>query len=590
MANKTPADPSAATGERESAVRPTLAPSGWAPADREHWWTVQQAAQPGNPPARGTKGAVSTALHALASRVGLEALRQGGSAMDAVLATALTQIVLGGGAVISYFGIFHLMYHEASSGETTSLNAGWNTVLGEDDPLSIPGKVNPGADTLEEMLGDAPPSGRTALVGGFMRGLEEAHRRYGKLPFDRLFEAAIELAEDGFPMSPGLIRYIEMRGGDLKRLPETRSIFFKPDGSNYAVGDHFRQPALAETLRRVARDGADYMYTGSWAARCIAAIQADGGKMTLEDLSRYRPIWSEPVTLDRANRTLALLGHPCEGSVTLVEALNLATAAGLEERPHWSQSGDSLVRIAKCCAAAVIGYGRSQEEQEALCPGVNMDPRSRLTQANAEKLWAVLESQPPVAYQPRVAHSDDVVAIDVDGNMASLCHSINCLTWGRTAIVVDGVSIGDPASFQQPKIAATPRGEQLPNPIELGLVLKEGQPEIAWSSMGVGLHYQATMSLLNVIDHRMTIVEAADAPRLLLPLAPGGDPTRPVMRVIEGEFPERILDETGLDVRRIAPAEARFAQGLWVAIQRDTQSGDLVAISPSYTNGQASAC
>jgi gamma-glutamyltranspeptidase/glutathione hydrolase len=573
----------------EKPVTHTLAPSAWPKADQDCWWAIQQAALPGNPPARGDRGAVATALHALATRVGLEALRQGGSAVDAALATALTQIVLGGGAVISFFGILHLMHHDAATGETTSLNASWNTVLGEDDPMSIPGSVNASADGLANMLGSGEPSGRTALVGGFMRGLEEAHRRYGKLPFARLFEAAIELAEDGFPVSPSLARYIAMRKHDLARLPETRGIFYKLDGSTYVEGDLFRQPALAETLRRIAAEGADYMYKGAWAARCIAAIQADGGKMTREDLARYQPIWSPPVMVQRGDRTLALLGEPSDGSVYLVEALNLATAAGLTHRPHWSRSGDSLIRVAKCCAAMGLFYNKSLEEQQAECPGVDLSREPRLKQAHADQLWARLENEPLVAFLPNSAHSDDVVAIDSEGNMVALCHSINCLTWGRTAILVDGVSVGDPASYMQTIVTETPRGAQLSNPIELGLILKNGKPEIAWSSMGVGLHYQTTMSLLNVIDHNMTIEQAADAPRLLLPISANGDVKTLTLRVIEGEFPDAVLEETGLNVKRLPPADTRFAQGLWVAIQRDTETGELTAISPSYTNGQAAA-
>lgn len=417
----------------------TLAPSGWPQEDQVRWWTIQQNPLPGNPPARGRNGAVSTALHALAARVGVEALRQGGSAMDAALATALTQIVLGGGAVISFFGILHLMHHDAATGETTSLNASWNTVLGEDDPMSIPGQVQSGKETVAEMAGSGKPSGRTALVGGFMRGLEEAHRRYGKLPFARLFDAAIELAEEGFVVSPTLASYIEARKGDLARLPETRAIFYKPDGTPYAAGDHFRQTALAETLRRVAAEGADYMYSGAWAARCIAAIQADGGKMTSEDLTRYRPIWSDPVRIERGDRTLALLGEPSEGSVFLVEALNLAGAAGLADRPHWSRSADSFVRVAKCCSAMGLFYNKSPEQRQAALPGFDVSNAARVGEPHAKRLWDRLEDESPVAFQSRGIHSDDVVAIDGEGNMVSLCHSINCLIWGRTAIVVDGV-------------------------------------------------------------------------------------------------------------------------------------------------------
>ncbi|NIJ35650.1 gamma-glutamyltranspeptidase/glutathione hydrolase [Sphingopyxis panaciterrae] len=567
----------------------TLAPSGWPAADRERFWRIQQDSLPGNPAGRGHGGAVSTALNGFAARVGEEALRQGGSAVDAVLSAALAQIVLGGGAVISFFGIMALMHVDGESGEVTSLNAGWNTVQGEDDPLSIPGTLNAAGDGIANMMGTGEPSGRTALVGGFMRGLEAAHRRHGKLPFARLFEAAIELADDGFIVSPGLARYIDIRKQDLARLPETKAVFFKPDDTPYAEGDHFRQPALAETLRRIAAEGADYMYSGAWAAKCIEAIQADGGRMTLDDLAAYQPVWSDPVTIERRDHSIALLGEPCEGSVNLVETLNLCEVAGIRERGHWSTSADSLIRLAKCCAAIGGMRYETEEEQAAAFPGLDMGRTARLGKAHARDLWARLEEQSPIRFLPKGTHSDVVVAVDADGNMAALCHSINCLIWGRTAIVVDGVSVGDPAAYMQTLVAATPRGGQLPNPIEVGIILKDGKADTAWSSMGVGLHYQTTQSLLNIVDFGMDLEQTANAPRLLLPISPDASQRELILRVIDGEFSDEVLDATGLEIKRLQPVEARFAQGLWVAIRRDQTTGELTAISPTYTNGQATA-
>jgi gamma-glutamyltranspeptidase/glutathione hydrolase len=102
------------------------------------------------------------------------------------------------------------------------------------------------------------------------------------------------LAEEGFTVSPVLARYIDNRKHDLARLPETRAIFYKADGTPYVEGDHFRQLALAETLRRVAMDGADYMYSGAWAARCVEAVQRDGGKMELDDLCSKAELLRSP--------------------------------------------------------------------------------------------------------------------------------------------------------------------------------------------------------------------------------------------------------------------------------------------------------
>ena len=417
----------------------TLAPSGWSDEERQQFWDIQQSWLPGNPVAKGSCGAVTTALNGLAARAGEEALRQGGSATDAVMTGALAQIVLGGGAVISFFGILAMIHYDSAGGEITSLNAGWNTCREEDDPLSIPGTLNPGGEGTANMLGSGAPSGRTALVGGFMRGLEEAHKRFGKLPFARLFEPAIELAESGFCVSSGLARYINIRKAELTRLPETCAVFFKPDGEPYGEGDHFCQPALAETLRNVARNGADYMYCGAWAARCVSAVQADGGRMTADDLSSYRPMWSDPVLVDRGQATLALLGAPCEGSVNLIESLNLCDVAGVSSGEHWSRSADKLVRLAKCCAATGLYRFAPADEQEAAFPGIDFDQSSRTSIHHAEKMWNRIAEDSPIHFTRSGIHSDNVVAIDRWGNMAGLCHSINCLIWGRTAIVVDGV-------------------------------------------------------------------------------------------------------------------------------------------------------
>ena len=141
----------------------------------------------------------------------------------------------------------------------------------------------------------------------------------------------------------------------------------------------------------------------------------------------------------------------------------------------------------------------------------------------------------------------------------------------------------------QTMVAATPQGGQLPNPIEVGIILKDGKPDTAWSSMGVGLHYQTTQSLLNIVDFDMDLEETANAPRLLLPISPDASQRELILRVVDGEFPDEVLDATGLEIKRIQPVEARFAQGLWVAIRRDAATGELTAISPTYTNGQATA-
>ena len=283
----------AATLPRQQAVN--LSPAAWPKGEYQRFIEAQGIDRTEAGVATGQHGAVTVAYNGLAARAGLEALKQGGNAMDAALTAALTQVALTAGAPISYFGIMSLVYYDAKTGKVHTMNAEWNTVLGETEPMTIPGSLNMGS---EAGLRGTATSGRTALVGGFMKGVGAAHARFGKLPLKHLFEPAVHVAEQGMPVTVRLAEKFRFRGEDLKRLPETRAIFAKPDGSFPAVGEVFRQPALARTLRAVAAQGTDFMYKGPWAERLVAAVQAEGGKMTLEDLAGYDVIWDEPLIAD----------------------------------------------------------------------------------------------------------------------------------------------------------------------------------------------------------------------------------------------------------------------------------------------------
>ncbi|MEM8986538.1 MAG: hypothetical protein AAGC95_07425 [Pseudomonadota bacterium] len=182
-------------------VKTSIGPSGWSEQERARYFDIQNQALPGNPIAKGHNGAVTTALNGLAARVGLEALNQGGSATDAAIATAFTQIVLGGGAVISFFGIGAMMHYDAETDTYSSINAGWNTCLHEDDPLSIPGAASTGEKSIDDMLG-TEPSGRTAMVGGFLRGVEKLHRLYGNCHLQDCSRRQLNLRKRGFRWGP----------------------------------------------------------------------------------------------------------------------------------------------------------------------------------------------------------------------------------------------------------------------------------------------------------------------------------------------------------------------------------------------------
>jgi gamma-glutamyltranspeptidase/glutathione hydrolase len=186
-------------------------------------------------------------------------------------------------------------------------------------------------------------------------------------------------------------------------------------------------------------------------------------------------------------------------------------------------------------------------------------------------------------------HSDDVVVIDGEGNMAAIAHSINCVYWGKTAINVDGISIGDPGSFQQAAIAATGPGNRLPDPTETGLLFQDGIPVLAFASMGAGLHQRTFQGLLNYAVFGMSVDQAIDTPDFFLPsMRPAAKGF--VLMVPEGRFPKQVLEGTGLRYEEVASESARLGgEGVWVAISRDPKTGALRAGSHNRSNSAAVA-
>ena len=564
-----------------------LAPSAWPEGDYERFINAQAVDRTKAGIATGRRGAVTVAYNGIAARAGLEALRQGGNAIDAAMTAAVTQVAVTAGAPISYFGILSLVYYDAKSAKVYTMNAEWNTIRGETDPLSIPGGINMASD---EGLRGTAVSGRTALVGGFMKGVGAAHARFGKMPFGHLFEPAIYIAEHGMPVTARLVEKTRFRSDDLKRLPETRAVFVKDDGSFYTEGEIFRQPALAQTLRAIAAQGTDYMYKGPWAGKLVAAVAADGGKMTLEDLAAYEVIWHEPLVSNIGDYQIQTNPPPNLGGVGMIEAQNLADAAGLAAATHWSKSGPSLRMAVDIAQMAFVNYLPEQTLKQ-MYPGLDFGSQSRTTRQHADELWSRMKAgAKPFQWEtPAPKHSDDVVAIDEAGNIAAITHSINCIDWGKTAIFVDGISIGDPASFQQSQIARVHPGDRLPSPTETGVLFKNGEPILGFASMGSGLHQRTFQCLINVTRFGMTVDQAIDAPDFFLPRTDSKS-FKLMVQVPEGRFPKSVLGEMGYAYREYPSASARFGgEGLWVAISRDPRTGELRAASHNRNNSAAVA-
>lgn len=531
------------------------------------------AAEPVTPMQPARHGMVTGTTGSTAIEGGVDILKQGGSAADAALATALTQICMAAGSWVSYAGIMTMVYYDAATGKTYNLNAGYNTVKAETDPLNMPG-LDPAqlSGNLQAMTYE--PSGRTALVPGFMAGVEAAHERFGKLSRQQVFEPAIRCAEQGFEWGAGLAGQYGFRKDVLARLPQTKAVFVKPDGSDYRPGETFKQPALARTLRKVAEEGADYMYRGAWAKKLIAAVQRDGGRMTLEDLADYEVMWTEPLHTTYHGYDIYVHGLPAIGGVNLIEALNLAEIAGLSDMGRYSQSPEALFTLAQIAKpASILSYFDPAMFQPL---GLDLSLQSRITKESAAKLWEAMQSGhiPMVAKMNKLpAHSDAVIAIDQWGNIAAICHSINTVSWGATGINIDGVSIPDSASFQRAEIAKVQPGTRLPDPTNPGLVVLNGKPFMGFSSIGAGLHVRTLGALINVLDFGMTPQQAIDEPSLGLFLFGTPGEASPALTVGVNDLSPEFIEQMGKLGQKVVENDSM--RGYWIGIQVDQKTGEL---------------
>lgn len=553
-----------------------LSPASWSPEERQRYLRLEQEFNGPHPEAIGRKSMVAGTSNPLAIHVGLVTLQQGGTAADAALSTALTQVSLMFGAATSYAGVMNALYYETSTGRVYSMDACYNTVKGETDPMTIP------------PLGT--PSGRAVLVPGFMAGVQALHERFGTLPLARLFDPAIWVAETGVPASIFLTKPLASQKQFVTRLPEGKQIFIKPNGETYQEGDLFRQPVLAKTLRTIASQGTACMYHGAWAKRFVEAVQKEGGKLTLDDLASYRVNWAEPTKASFRGYRLVSLGAPNAGGLTTLVAMNLLAAANLKQRGHYTTSAETLYWTIQILRLAPLLVNRPTEYFKGYFPGIDLSRESLLQPETAKKIWQRMQ-QPGWnrvmarlrVGKPATNHSAGVLAVDGEGNVALVLHSINTIGWGSTGIFVGGISVPDSACIQQGAVAKAGRGKPLPGPANPVIVLEDNQPVVASAAIGSALHPVTIQNLSNILDFGMSPKKSADTPNFMGPYfgIQLTGPAKPEMEketIGEGDFSDKIIARVhalGQEIKSVPKALNRPQLGYWIGIRVDKKTKQL---------------
>jgi gamma-glutamyltranspeptidase/glutathione hydrolase len=472
-------------------------------------------------PVRADHGMVSSG-EALASQVGVDVLKRGGNAVDAAVAVGFTLAVtlpeagnLGGGG----FMLVRLANGRAiviDYRETAPAAAGRTMYL----------------DAKGAVVSDASEVGHRAVgVPGTVAGLALALRKYGTMSWHDVLEPARKLAEDGFPVSAGLARSLRSPKprARLDRFPESRRIFLK-SGSGYEAGENFRQPDLAQTLRRLQTEGPQEFYEGQTARLILDDMAAHQGLLTRDDLKAYRPVERAPLWGTYRGYEIITMPPPSSGGIALVEMLNMLERFDVARLGPNSARRDHLLievmRRAFADRARLLGDTdfvpvpiqrlTSKSYAGELTRTIHLD---RATPSREVENYSVgSESHQTTHYS----------IVDAQGNAVANTYTLN-LSYG-SGVTVPGAGFllnnemddftskpGAPNAFgliQSEANAIAPRKRPL-SAMTPTIVLKDGKLFLVIGSPGGPTIITTVLqAFVNIVDHGMNLRQAIAAPRL----------------------------------------------------------------------------
>ncbi|MDQ3996150.1 MAG: gamma-glutamyltransferase [Gemmatimonadota bacterium] len=461
----------------------------------------------------------------IASDVGAAILGRGGNAVDAAVATAFALAVtyptagnLGGGG---------FMVVKPRRGPAIAID------YRERAPLRSTRRMY--LDSTGSIVRDLTNEGYLAAgVPGTVRGLELAHRRYGRLRWLDVVMPAAELAARGFPVSPSLAADLnDELAGRMSRYPSTVAAYGRPGGPEWSAGDTMRLPDLARTLRAIATRGPAVFYTGWIADSLVADMRRNGGIISHRDLAAYRAKVRTPVRGRFRGYEIISMPPPSSGGVALIEMLNVLERFDLAARDRYAPT--TLHLMAEAARRAYLDRARYLGDPDFVAV-----PVARLTsKAYAARIGADIDTARATS---SVALGKDIVTgtaaeseqtthfsvIDKDGMAVANTYT---LEWGYgSAVVARGTGfllnnemgdfnkrpgwtttsgdIGTRANLIAP-------GKRMLSSMTPTIVARNGRAILVTGSPGGRTIINTVLDVvLNVTAFEMDVRDAVDAPRL----------------------------------------------------------------------------
>ncbi len=521
-----------------------------------------------------TKFGIVAAPQFLASQAGAHILEEGGNAIDAAIAANAVM-----GVVQPYVngmgGDLFVLYYEAKTGKLYGLNSsGWTPKALTIDYLKAHNvdKINPiGVETID--------------VPGAVAGWDALRTRFGTLPFTQTLAPAIYYAQNGFPLAERNARYWVAKR--LMKQPGYAETYV-PNGVAPKVGDLFKNPALANSLRQVAEHGRDAFYNSPMTDTMVKFLQSQGGTHTREDFADFQPEWVEPVSTTYRGWTVYELPPNGQG-VAALSMLNIMEQFPMAQYGHNSVDALHVMIEAKKLAYADMYHyvGDPRFTPVPVKEMISKDlakERAKLIDMNKASCQVI----PSKIAQELNAHGNSTIylsTIDKDGNIVSLIQS-NYSGYG-TGLVAPGLGF----SFQNrgagfdltPGKPNSLAGHKRPLHTIIPAFMQKGDVHIGFGIMGGWNQAQAHAQFVaNIVDYGMNVQAALEQPRFTKGTFDGCDVQ------MEETIPESVradLTKRGHQIQLLEPFSFSVGQG--EAVVRDSSRNVNFAGADPRSDGEA---
>ncbi len=475
-----------------------------------------------NHPVMGSRGMVAS-HNQLSSEIAADILAKGGNAIDAGAALGFALAVtlpragnIGGGGF--------MLVHVAALNRTIAIDFRETAPSAARQDMFFDENGNVVLDQTYRF------SHKSSAVPGSVAGLAHIVENYGSMTLAEVLEPAIRLARDGIEVTYDLAADLA-RSQRLKLNPASLRKFYKPDGSNYEVGELWKQPDLAWTLSEIAEHGVEAFYSGSVAKKIVADMEAHNGLITMQDLADYKVVEREPVRGSFRGYEIAAMPAPSSGGTHVIQMLNILENFPLAKMGP--ESADTLHIMAEAMKFSYADRSKYLGDPDFVeVPSEILVSKKYASDIAAKiSMERALTSDEIAPGQLSIYESDETThysVVDDEGNMVGNTYTL-MFTFG-SGVVIEGTGIlmnnnmGNftlrsdiPDAFglmgsENNLIRPNRRPVSSMSPV---LVSKNGQPLLMTGSPGGSKIISANMQMvLNVVEFGMNIADAAVAPRI----------------------------------------------------------------------------